>query len=39
MGLGHARLAILDLSPAGRQPMHNHRPDVVFKGEIYNFSD
>jgi len=37
--LGHARLSIIDLSPAGHQPM----PDaltgnaIVFNGEIYNF--
>lgn len=38
-GLGHRRLAILDLSPAGRQPMGT--PDgqlwVVHNGEIYNY--
>lgn len=37
--LGHRRLAILDLSPLGHQPMEN--PDtgdlVVYNGEIYNF--
>lgn len=39
--LGHRRLAILDLSPLGHQPMEN--PDtgdlVVYNGEIYNFWD
>lgn len=39
--LGHRRLAILDLSPAGHQPMLT--PDlmtgVVFNGCIYNFTD
>ncbi|MBF0308682.1 MAG: asparagine synthase (glutamine-hydrolyzing) [Magnetococcales bacterium] len=37
--LGHRRLAILDLSPKGHQPMSclDHRYQVVFNGEIYNF--
>ena len=35
------RLAILDLSPSGNQPMSNEAGDVwlVFNGEIYNFAD
>lgn len=36
---GHRRLALLDLSPAGHQPMtdyHNHLV-ISFNGEIYNF--
>ena len=39
VGLGHARLAILDLSPVGHQPMisRNGRWIMVFNGEIYNF--
>src|SRR5919201_138382 len=39
LGLGHRRLAILDLSLAGRQPMANETGDVIltFNGEIYNF--
>src|SRR5512143_470502 len=38
--LGHRRLAIVDLSPAGRQPMHNedHTIWLVCNGEIYNYS-
>ena len=39
VGLGHRRLAIIDLSPHGHQPMGNETGDVVivFNGEIYNF--
>src|ERR1035441_6345085 len=39
VGLGHRRLAIIDLSPAGHQPMANETGDVfiTFNGEIYNF--
>jgi len=39
--LGHRRLAILDLSDAGSQPMlsSDHQIGVVFNGCIYNFRD
>ena len=41
VGLGHRRLAIIDLSPAARQPMSNEDGTVwiVFNGEIYNFRE
>ena len=37
--LAHNRLSILDLSPAGHQPMANVAGNlrIVFNGEIYNF--
>jgi len=37
--LGHNRLSIIDLSPAGRQPMSNRDGSlhIVFNGEIYNY--
>ena len=39
IGLGHNRLSIIDLSPAGHQPMSDERGEIwiVFNGEIYNY--
>ncbi|MEI6125436.1 MAG: asparagine synthase (glutamine-hydrolyzing), partial [Pseudomonadota bacterium] len=41
VGLGHQRLSIIDLSPAGHQPMTSEDGSVVivFNGEIYNFEE
>lgn len=38
-GLGHRRLAVIDLSSAAHQPMGNEDGDMilVYNGEIYNF--
>ena len=40
-GLAHVRLAILDLSPAGAQPMADTAGKVIvsFNGEIYNYRE
>ena len=39
VGLGHTRLAIIDLAPTGNQPMlsKNGRWVITFNGEFYNF--
>jgi asparagine synthase (glutamine-hydrolysing) len=41
VGLAHRRLAIIDISPTGHQPMFdaNGQIAVVFNGEIYNFRE
>jgi asparagine synthase (glutamine-hydrolysing) len=41
IGLGARRLAIIDLSPAGQQPVQNETGElqVVYNGEIYNFRE
>lgn len=40
-GLGHRRLSIVDVSPAGHQPMGNEDGSVwvAFNGEIYNHAE
>ena len=41
IGLGHRRLAIIDLSPAGHQPMLTKDAQYIltYNGEIYNFQE
>lgn len=41
IGLGNRRLAILDLSPSGHQPMQDTETGnwIVYNGEIYNFRE
>ncbi len=39
VGFGHRRLAIIDLSPSGHQPMQDITGElcIIFNGEVYNF--
>jgi asparagine synthase (glutamine-hydrolysing) len=39
LALGHRRLAVIDTSPSGHQPMESAAGVLTFNGEIYNFRD
>ena len=41
IGIGHRRLAIIDLTDAGHQPMMSRNANiwVSYNGEIYNFKE
>ena len=41
VGFGHRRLAVIDLTPAGRQPMvsDDGRYVLVYNGEVYNYCE
>ena len=38
IGLGHARLSIIDLTSLGSQPMQYRHLKIVYNGEIYNYA-
>lgn len=39
LGLGHRRLAVIDLSPEANQPFSYKHFHLVYNGEIYNYQD
>ena len=41
LAFGHRRLALIDLSPTGHQPMsyNSDHLTITFNGEIYNFPE
>jgi asparagine synthetase B (glutamine-hydrolysing) len=41
VALGHRRLSIIDLTPAGRQPMPNEDGSIriTYNGEVYNYAE
>lgn len=39
IGLGHRRLAIIDLTESGKQPMEFQHVIITYNGEIYNFQE
>ena len=39
VSLGHSRLAIIDISKKGKQPMKRHNYIITFNGEIYNYKE
>ncbi|MFL6247103.1 MAG: asparagine synthetase B family protein, partial [Thermoanaerobaculia bacterium] len=39
VGLAHRRLAIIDLSEGGAQPMRRGERVIIFNGEIYNYQE
>jgi asparagine synthase (glutamine-hydrolysing) len=39
LGLGHARLSIIDLTESGKQPMRFQNYWICFNGEVYIFAE